>query len=82
VGARPGEKLVEEVVNVDEESLDSAHSSIVVSRPAKPDPVLLRSSLREVETLANEGLGEELSVRMKELASAKERLARASEAGP
>ena len=81
VGARPGEKLVEEVVNVDEESLDSAHPSIVVSRPAKPDPVLLRSSLREVETLANEGLGEELSVRMKELARSKERLARASEAG-
>jgi FlaA1/EpsC-like NDP-sugar epimerase len=81
VGARPGEKLVEEVVNVDEESLDSAHPSIVVSRPPKPDPVLLRSSLREVETLANEGLGEELSVRMKELARSKERLARASEAG-
>jgi hypothetical protein len=34
-----------------------------------------------VETLANEGLGEELSVRMKELARAKERLARASEGG-
>ena len=81
VGARPGEKLVEEVVNVDEESLDSAHPSIVVSRPPKPDPVLLRSSLREVETLANEGLGEELSVRMKELARAKERWAPASEAG-
>jgi FlaA1/EpsC-like NDP-sugar epimerase len=81
VGARPGEKIVEEVVNIDEESLDSAHPSIVVSRPPKPDPVVLRSSLREVETLANEGLGEELSVRMKELARAKERLARASEGG-
>jgi FlaA1/EpsC-like NDP-sugar epimerase len=81
VGPRPGEKIVEEVVNIDEESLESAHSSIVVSRPPKPDPVVLRSSLREVEMLANEGLGEELSVRMKELARAEGRLARASEGG-
>jgi FlaA1/EpsC-like NDP-sugar epimerase len=81
VGARPGEKIAEEIVNVDEESVESAHPSIVVSRPPKPDPVVLRGALREVETLANEGLGEELSVRMKDLARAKERLARASEAG-
>jgi FlaA1/EpsC-like NDP-sugar epimerase len=81
VGPRPGEKLTEEVVNADEESVDSAHPSIVVSRPPKPDPVVLRSSLREVESLANEGLGEELGVRMKEMARATERLDRALEGG-
>lgn len=82
VGARPGEKLVEEVVNTDEESVDSAHPSIVVSRPPKPHPAALRRSLREVEALANQGLGQELGVRMKELARADEELTPASEGGP
>jgi FlaA1/EpsC-like NDP-sugar epimerase len=81
VGARPGEKVVEEIVNVDEESVDSAHPSIVVSRPPKPDPVVLRRSLREVESLANQGLGQELSVRIKELPRDQDELARASESG-
>jgi FlaA1/EpsC-like NDP-sugar epimerase len=81
VGARPGEKIVEDIVNVDEEAVDSIHPSIVVSRPPKPDPLVLRSSLQEVESLANQGLGEELGVRMKELARARDRLVQASEAG-
>jgi FlaA1/EpsC-like NDP-sugar epimerase len=81
VGARPGEKIVEEVVNADEESVDSAHPSIVVSRPAKPDPVVLRRSIREVESLANQGLSVELGNRMKELARDQDDLARATESG-
>jgi FlaA1/EpsC-like NDP-sugar epimerase len=81
VGARPGEKVVEEIVNVDEESVESAHPSIVVSRPPKPDPVVLRRSLREVESLANQGLGQELGVRIKELPRDQDELARASESG-
>jgi FlaA1/EpsC-like NDP-sugar epimerase len=81
VGARPGEKIVEDIVNVDEEAVDSIHPSIVVSRPQKPDPLVLRSSLQEVEALANQGLGEELAVRMKELARTRDRLVQASEAG-
>ncbi|MGH2678120.1 MAG: polysaccharide biosynthesis protein, partial [Actinomycetota bacterium] len=81
VGARPGEKIVEEVVNADEESVDSAHPAIVVSRPAKPDPVVLRRSIREVESLANQGLSLELGIRMKELARDQDDLARATESG-
>jgi FlaA1/EpsC-like NDP-sugar epimerase len=81
VGARPGEKIVEEIVNADEESVASAHPSIVVSRPATPDPVVIRRSLREVDSLANQGLSRELGVRMKELAQDQDELAGASESG-
>jgi FlaA1/EpsC-like NDP-sugar epimerase len=81
VGPAPGEKIIEDLVNDDEAAVESAHSSIVVSRPARPDPVLLRRSLREVETLANQGLAEELVVRIKDLARARQELAPASETG-
>jgi FlaA1/EpsC-like NDP-sugar epimerase len=81
VGPRPGEKIIEELVSADEESVDSAHASIMVSQPPKPDPLVLRRSLREVELLADQGLGEELGVRIKELARRREELARVSESG-
>jgi FlaA1/EpsC-like NDP-sugar epimerase len=68
VGARPGEKLVEEIADDSEESVPSAHPSILVSRPTPPNPGQLRRSLRELETLALEGQAEELSERMKALA--------------
>jgi FlaA1/EpsC-like NDP-sugar epimerase len=68
VGARPGEKLVEEIVDVAEEAVPSVHPSIMIARPPALDPVVLRRSIREVEALANEGESEELSRRMKELA--------------
>jgi FlaA1/EpsC-like NDP-sugar epimerase len=81
VGLRPGEKLVEEIVATDEESVASAHPSIMVSRPPTLDPGELRRALREVEVLGDEGRSELLSVRMKELASGAGELARATEAG-
>lgn len=68
VGARPGEKLVEEVVDLAEEAVASEHSAIFVARPPAPDPGDLRRSLREIEMLAAEGRSEELSVRIKEMA--------------
>jgi FlaA1/EpsC-like NDP-sugar epimerase len=67
VGARPGEKLVEEIVDASEESVPSEHPSLSVSRPNPPQPSKLRRALREVEALALEGQAEELSVRIKEL---------------
>jgi FlaA1/EpsC-like NDP-sugar epimerase len=81
VGPRPGEKIIEELINTDEEAVDSIHPSIMVSRPATPDPTVLRRALREVEFLANQGLGEELGVRIKQLARGHEELAGASETG-
>jgi len=67
VGARPGEKLVEDIADDSEEFVPSAHPSISVSRPTPPNPGQLRRSLRELETLALHGQAEELSDRMKAL---------------
>lgn len=74
VGPRPGEKLVEDLVDPDEEPLPSAHPAIVVSRPPTPDPAALRRALRDLEALAAAGLTAELGERMKELARTRLRL--------
>jgi FlaA1/EpsC-like NDP-sugar epimerase len=68
VGARPGEKLHEEVVDPGEEPLPSDHPGIVVARPPVPDRAALRRSLRELELLAVEGRPEDLAARIKSLA--------------
>jgi FlaA1/EpsC-like NDP-sugar epimerase len=68
VGARPGEKLVEEIVDLAEEAVSSDHPAIAVARPPALDPGGLRRSLREIELLAAEGRSEELKVRIKEMA--------------
>jgi FlaA1/EpsC-like NDP-sugar epimerase len=79
VGARPGEKLVEEIINASEEVVASEHPSISLYRPAPPDPLLLRRAIRELEGLALEGAPDELSVRIKELAGVPLRLVTESE---
>jgi FlaA1/EpsC-like NDP-sugar epimerase len=68
VGPRPGEKLVEDLVNADEDVQPTTHPGIVLSRPPVPDRPTLRRSLREVETLVHEGRAHELAERMKSLA--------------
>jgi FlaA1/EpsC-like NDP-sugar epimerase len=72
VGARPGEKLVEEVVDIREEVLDSTHPKIAVSRPPVPNRAVLRGGMRELESLGREGRAEDLAACMKELAGAGE----------
>jgi len=67
VGTRPGEKLVEDVVDPAEVPLPSGHPGIVVSRPPIPDRATLRRALRELEGLALEGRSVELATRMKQL---------------
>jgi FlaA1/EpsC-like NDP-sugar epimerase len=79
VGPRPGEKLVEEIVDDSEESVPSVHPSISVSRPVPPHPGQLRRSLRELETLAVHGQSQELSERMKALAQGSLRIPVAKE---
>jgi FlaA1/EpsC-like NDP-sugar epimerase len=79
VGPRPGEKLVEEIVDDSEESVPSVHPSISVSRPIPPHPGQLRRSLRELETLAVHGQSQELSERMKALAQGTLRIPAAKE---
>jgi FlaA1/EpsC-like NDP-sugar epimerase len=65
VGPRPGEKLMEDVLDPDEQPAPSDHPSITVSRPAPPDRGALRAAIRDLERLALDGRGEELAGRMK-----------------
>ena len=55
IGARPGEKQHEELVNDDEAPGPAGHPGIVVATPPRPDPAALRRRLREMEALAAEG---------------------------
>jgi FlaA1/EpsC-like NDP-sugar epimerase len=50
-GARPGEKIVEDVRDEGEELLPSAHPSIFVTRPSRPDRAALRRTLHHLDSL-------------------------------
>lgn len=63
-GARPGEKLVEEIVDAGEEQVPSSHPSIAVCLPPVPDMGSLRRVLRELEAIAREGDPQRLAERM------------------
>jgi FlaA1/EpsC-like NDP-sugar epimerase len=67
VGPRPGEKLVEDLVDADEDVQPTAYPGIVVSRPPVPDRPTLRRSLRELEALVHEGRSQDLVDRMRSL---------------
>jgi FlaA1/EpsC-like NDP-sugar epimerase len=68
VGTRPGEKLVEDIIDPDEEPLPSGHPGILASRPPLPNPATLRRAIRELEALAAQGSHGELASRIKMLA--------------
>jgi FlaA1/EpsC-like NDP-sugar epimerase len=68
VGSRPGEKLLEELIDPDEEPVASEHPGISISRPPVPDPPALRRALRELESLASGGRSAELATRLKAIA--------------
>jgi FlaA1/EpsC-like NDP-sugar epimerase len=68
VGRRPGEKLVEDLLDPEEHPAPSGHVGIMVSRPQDPDRAALKRALRELELLVEER--ELLAARMKEIASA------------
>jgi FlaA1/EpsC-like NDP-sugar epimerase len=69
VGARPGEKLVEDLIDTAEDIQPTAHPGIAVSRPPVPDRPTLRRSLRELESLVHEGRSQDLIDRMRALAT-------------
>jgi FlaA1/EpsC-like NDP-sugar epimerase len=69
VGARPGEKLIEDLVDPEDESVPSGHPGIVAARPAVPDRPTLRRAMAELELLMSEGRTEELADRLKALAA-------------
>jgi FlaA1/EpsC-like NDP-sugar epimerase len=69
VGARPGEKLVEDIADDDEEVIPSAHPSIVVSRPPVPDRAMVHRALAELEHLIPEAPASELAAHIKALAA-------------
>jgi FlaA1/EpsC-like NDP-sugar epimerase len=74
IGARPGEKQREELIEDDEHPRPSGREGIVVSVPPAPDPAAFRRQLRELEALAREGLSAELSDRMRHAGARLERV--------
>ena len=67
VGARPGEKLVEDVLDRVEKPQPSSHPAIIVSRPQPPDRTELASTLADLRRLAEEDRGQELADRLRSL---------------
>jgi FlaA1/EpsC-like NDP-sugar epimerase len=65
VGVRPGEKIAEDLHDLDEEPGPTSHPGVVVSYPAAPDRGELKRRLRELEALVARDAVEELSLRMK-----------------
>jgi FlaA1/EpsC-like NDP-sugar epimerase len=68
-GARPGEKIVEEIVDRTEELLPSDHPDIRISRGPRPRPAELRASVHELEALALADQGDLLAERLKGFAT-------------
>ncbi|MGH2704413.1 MAG: polysaccharide biosynthesis protein [Actinomycetota bacterium] len=68
VGPRPGERLLEQVLDEHEKAESTSHPGVFVSRGATLDLVELRSVVRELEGLASQGGLAELAERMKAVA--------------
>lgn len=80
VGARPGEKLSEDVVDDDEHPVATEHPSIVVSHPPALSIPEMKTALWEFESMAREGRNKDLAMGMKLLARRTEMTRSASEA--
>jgi FlaA1/EpsC-like NDP-sugar epimerase len=68
IGTRPGEKLVEDLLDPTEHPEPSGHVGIMVSHPQTPGRASLKRALRELELLMDDE--EALAERLKELAAA------------
>lgn len=60
VGSRPGEKLVEDLLDPEEVPGPSEHPSIMISRPATPDIQALQGLVQRLVELAQQGNDEEV----------------------
>jgi FlaA1/EpsC-like NDP-sugar epimerase len=69
VGRRPGEKLVEDLLEPSERPGPSDHPSIMVARPTPPDPRTLEGVLDELSGLASTGRDRELATVLMRLAA-------------
>lgn len=68
VGQRPGEKLVEDIVDPDEEPVPTAYPGIAVSRPPVPDTPMLRAAIAELEAVVRSGDRNEVAATIKSYA--------------
>ena len=71
VGQRPGEKLVEDLVDPDEEPVAAGCPGIAVSRPRLPDTPMLRAALADLEELARSRESEDVAARLLSYATAR-----------
>jgi FlaA1/EpsC-like NDP-sugar epimerase len=69
VGRRPGEKLVEDLLEPSERPGPSDHPSIMVARPTPPDPRTLEGVLDELSGLASTGRDRELATVLMRMAA-------------
>jgi FlaA1/EpsC-like NDP-sugar epimerase len=65
VGVRPGEKLAEDLHEMEEEPGPTTHEGIVSSMPPIPDRMMLKQRLREFELLVDTGDVDHLAALMK-----------------
>ncbi|MDH4460534.1 MAG: nucleoside-diphosphate sugar epimerase/dehydratase [Flectobacillus sp.] len=66
-GLRPGEKLYEELLNTDENTLPTHHPKIMIAQLTQPSFAMLEIALGEVERYLLEGTNKELISLIKEL---------------
>jgi FlaA1/EpsC-like NDP-sugar epimerase len=81
IGARPGEKLVEDLLDPDERPAPSEHDAITVSRPVPPEAATLNRVLSELRSLAEEGREDVLGDRLRALAARRRLVEVAEEVG-
>jgi FlaA1/EpsC-like NDP-sugar epimerase len=74
VGTRPGEKLIEDLVDPEDESVPSGHPGIVAARPGVPDRPTLRRALGELDELIREGRSQEIAERLRAFAEGRARV--------
>jgi FlaA1/EpsC-like NDP-sugar epimerase len=72
IGPRPGEKLVEDVLDPAEGPRPSEHPAITVSHPRLADPVATGQLLTDLRVLAEQDQGQELAERLRSVAAATE----------
>jgi len=66
-GLRPGEKLYEELLNKEENTVPTHHSQILIARVKEYDPETISTGIRELITIAGEGSNKDIVQKMKNI---------------